>query len=156
MRPGDRLVCSFVEPVQTGQTFAKWLLHVTIVPWFRSDASSDDIANGLARAYAAIEPFEAVAGEETRFGPRKNRPATLLELPSSFTELEQRTRNYLHKKRALLIDETTKKRRQYRPHVTHQNDAALQAGDTFRCDRVYMVQQHGGHKEIVSEIELIR
>ena len=89
-----------------------------------------------------------------KFGPKKNRPARLVLLPTPFTEVEQKVRNYFHKKRAWLVDETTKKPRQFRPHVTVQKDNALIEGQTFKVHKLYMVEQKGDYKEIIAEIPL--
>lgn len=153
MTPGDRLVCAFVEPQSVGMTFQRWLLHVTIVPWFRLDDSPEVIAAGLTRALQTIPPFEAEVAEQAAFGPRK-RPVSLLVQPTLFTNVEAKVRGYLHKKRAWLVDETTKKYYDFRPHVTMQGGRQLQDGDTFRCDRLYIVEQKGDYKEIMSEIIL--
>jgi len=152
MVPADRLICTFVDQQDTGAQFKHWLLHVTIVPWFRLDDSSEAIAQGLARALKSIVPFEAFADGEAHFGPRKRRPVALLQQPTPFTNIEAKVRTYLHKKRAWLVDETTKRRYEFRPHVTAQGDAGLEPGDTFWCDRLYIVEQKGDYKEIVSEV----
>lgn len=88
------------------------------------------------------------------FGPRKNRPATLIAQPTPFTTVEQKARNYLHQKRAWLVDETTKRRHAFRPHVTAQAESRLIPGKIFTCDRLYIVEQMGNYKEVVGEIEL--
>src|SRR5437764_1481346 len=133
MQPGDRLVCAFIQPLDVGAQFKKWPLHVTVVPWFRFKDGSEQIAHGLQEALKPIQPFAAEVGEEVRFGPKKNRPANLL-LTSRFTEIEQRTRAYLHKKRAWLVDETTKVKRPYKPHITFQEDEHPTKGDIITCD----------------------
>lgn len=147
MLPGDRLVCAFVKPQAVGVTFQKWLLHVTIVPWFRLADGSEAIAAGLTRALAGMKPFEARAAEATLFGPHKNRPAMLLAQPSSFDEIEAKVRSYLHKKRAWLVDETTKRRYEFRPHVTAQGEQSVTTGQIFHCDRLYIVEQKGDYRQ---------
>ena len=154
MLSGDRLVCTFVEPQEVGVQFEKWLLHVTIVPWFRLDDSSEVIARGLEKALVSIWPFEATVAGETMMGSGKNRPAMLIGQPTPFAEIEGKVRAYLHKKRAWLVDETTKRHYDFRPHVTVQGDKSLNLGDSFRCATLYIVEQHGNYKEIVSEIHL--
>jgi 2'-5' RNA ligase len=154
MLPGDRLVCAFVEPHTKGETFRKWLLHVTIVPWFRLPDASDAIAQGLEQALKSIGPFKATIDGETIFGPRKNRPAMLIDPPTPFIEIERKVRGFLHKKRAWLVDETTKKQYEFRPHVTVQGEKKLNSGDTFLCDKLYIVEQKGDYKEIVGEVKL--
>lgn len=155
MLPGDRLVCAFVEPQRLGLQFKEWLLHVTIVPWFRVEDTSDAIAEGMHEALTTIEPFTATAGDTAYFGPRK-RTVRLLVQPTPFTHVEQKVRTYLHKKRAWLVDETTKRHYDFRPHVTEQEQQGLGEGQSFHCDRLYIVEQKGDYKEIVSEVFLDR
>jgi hypothetical protein len=87
-------------------------------------------------------------------GPRKNRPAMMIAQPTRLTGIEQKVRSYLHKKRAWLVDETTKRKYNFRPHVTTQGEHALQPGDKFYINRLYIVEQKGDYKEIMSEIHL--
>jgi 2'-5' RNA ligase len=143
-----------VEPQQIGATFQSWLLHVTIVPWFRLDAPSDVIARGLQEALLPIVPFEVQVNDQAMLGPRKNRPAMMIAQPTRLTGIEQKVRSYLHKKRAWLVDETTKRKYNFRPHVTTQGERALQPGDKFYINRLYIVEQKGDYKEIMSEIHL--
>lgn len=154
MLPGDRLVCAFVEPQETGNQFTRWILHVTVVPWFRSQDSSESIALGLTKALVSIKPFEVLIDEEAWFGPKKNRKAHLVKTPSPLSDIEARVRNYFHKKRAWLVDETTKRSRRFRPHVTVQNNSSLKIGDRFNIGKLYIVEQKGNYKEIVAEVPL--
>lgn len=154
MAPGDRLVCAFVRPLELGDTFPQWPLHVTIVPWFRLQDHTDHIVQGLTEALHPITPFTVTADAPILLGPRRNRPAILLRKPTPFQVIEQRVRTYFHKKRAWLVDETTKIRRGYRPHVTFQQNEQLQPGETFTCDRLYVIEQFGDKKAVVGEIIL--
>ncbi|HET7320688.1 MAG TPA: 2'-5' RNA ligase family protein [Candidatus Saccharimonadales bacterium] len=154
MLPGDRLVCAFVEPQATGTQIPQWLLHVTIVPWFRLGEATGQIAAGLSKALGTTGSFEVAAGETVMFGPKKNRSARLVGPTGPFEEIEQKVRIYLHKKRAWLVDETTKRPRQFRPHVTVQGSQGLGARQTFEVNKLYIVEQKGNYKEIVAEISL--
>jgi len=154
MLPGDRLICAFVEPQMVGARFKAWLLHVTIVPWFRLADSSDVIAEGLKKALGTVQSFEAIADGGAMLGPNKNRPVQLLQQPTPFTDIEAKVRVYLHKKRAWLVDETTKRHRTFLPHVTDQHELGLRSGDRFWCERIYIVEQKGGYKEVVAGVNL--
>lgn len=154
MLPGDRLICAFVYQVPVGRQFTRWLLHITIVPWFRLDETPEQLSEGIRRALTTIKPFEALAGEIVMFGPQKNRPARLIEPTQSLKEIERKTRNYLHKKRAWLVDETTKKQHLFRPHVTVQGKSGLNAHQNFEVNKLYIVEQKGNYKKIVAEITL--
>lgn len=153
MIPDDQLVCVFVEPpLQTN--FTRWPMHVTIVPWFRTPADTDDLSHELSVHLSDIKPFTAVAGEEAGFGFRGRKKVNLIELPSPFQDIEHIVRNILHGNDSWIVDETTKKKRQFLPHVTVQGTERLNKGDTFVCDNVYIVVQKGDHKEIRGIIEL--
>jgi 2'-5' RNA ligase len=151
MQPGDRLVCLFLQVYRVGDTFQQWPLHVTIVPWFRMPDSSAQLGSGLGRALGSLQPFTVVAADEARFGPRR-RLVRLLEPSGQLVTLEHKVRTYLHKKRAWLVDETTKRRYDFRPHVTAQAEQGLAPGATVLTDRLYIVEQKGDYKEIVSEV----
>ncbi len=155
MQPGDRLICAFTMPFTVGYRFGDWPLHVTVIPWFRLDDGSDRIADGLKQAFAGVAPFSATTGREVRLGPHKDRPARVLEPAGALPALEGASRRYLHKKRAWLVDETTKSRRPYLPHVTYQDQARLSENQALNFDRLYIVEQKGDHKEIVAEMPLV-
>ena len=153
MQPGDRHVCAFVDPVQVGHKFSKWLLHVTIVPWFRLPDSNEAVAEGLNEALKLIASFRAQVGEKARFGKKKRR-VNLIKEPVTFTEIELKVRDYFHHKKAWLVDETTKRQRQFRPHITFQDDKHLNSGDEITVESIYIVEQKGQHKEVVAQITL--
>lgn len=153
MLPGDRLICAFIEPRRTGHGFKDWPLHVTIIPWFRLEDTSESLAAGLRRAFTGIAPFKSTVRGTTRLGPKKDRSAHLLDT-EGYPELEKQARKYLRKKRAWLVDETTKARRPYLPHVTFQDGDHLEEGSTISCDRIYIVAQKGDRKTVESEIML--
>ncbi|HEY4161103.1 MAG TPA: 2'-5' RNA ligase family protein [Candidatus Saccharimonadales bacterium] len=154
MLSGDRLICAFVEPQAVGTQFKTWLLHVTIVPWFRLDESSEVLAEGLKRAMYGLEPFDVTTGNEAQFGPHRNRPVRLLAPTEQLERVEAKVRGYLHKKRAFLIDETTRKPYNFRPHVTAQSGFLLPRNAKLHIGRLYIVEQKGDYKETVSEVRL--
>jgi hypothetical protein len=150
MAPGDRLICAFTEPVEVGREFKEWLLHVTIVPWFRIDVATDDIAAALEDGLRDVVPFKAVMGPEEQF----SKPVNLVANPISFEQIAPRVREYLHRQHAWITDETTKRKWPFRPHVTVQKSGRLQEGDSFVCDRLYIVKQLGKHKVVEAAIML--
>lgn len=150
MKPGDRLVCAFVE--LPAKQFKGWPLHVTIVPWFRTGISSEQLKAELESCLGNIEPFGVAAAETKPFGHRKQ--ANLIAPPTPFMEIERRVRIVLKRHDAWLVDETTREKRPYSPHVTVQPAARLNSGDIFACDKLYIIEQLGDSKRITSTIEL--
>jgi 2'-5' RNA ligase len=112
------------------------------------------LAKGLEKALATIGTFEVSADGEALFGPRKTRPVRLLQVSDPLVQTEAKVRRYLHQKRAWLVDETTKKRYAFRPHVTTQEVERLPEGRRVHIDRLYIVEQKGSYKKIVSVINL--
>src|SRR6266480_1138891 len=106
MKPGDRLICLFVNPPIVGRNvrFKEWPLHVTIVPWFRLGTSHDELALELENTLLDLTQFEAVAGPNAGFGHNKSKVVSLVEPSPKFAEIEKRVRQTLKKHNAWLVD----------------------------------------------------
>lgn len=154
MRPGDRLVCAFVEPQAIGAQFKDWPLHITIVPWFRVDLPSAMLGDELAASYVGSKAFEVSVLAEAQFGYKKRKTVNLVTAPDLF-KLEGQTRRLLHAHKAWVVDEADNTRRGFRPHVTHLGDGRLKLreGDKFLCGKLYIVEQKGDIKEIAAVID---
>jgi 2'-5' RNA ligase len=151
MIPGDRLLCLFVEDKRSGDTFSEWPLHLTLVPWFRTDVRSEDLGRKLRERLGKLKPFDVIIEGEANFGARR-RLVSLVAEPTLLHTVEHEARDLLHEVGAWMVDETTKKRRQFRPHVTAQKSGRLHVGDSFSCGSIYIVGQLGGRKEIMEKI----
>ncbi len=153
MLPGDRLICALTEPRQVGFSFKDWLLHVTVVPWFRVEIDTLNLVIDLRQELAGVAPFQVVIGEENvRFGHQKSKLAAVVQSPTSFAGIESRVRGYLRRQHAWLVDETTKSKRDFRAHITAQKSGALRRGDRFSCASLYIIEQKGVQKEIIGEV----
>lgn len=154
MIPGDRLVCVFAEPHEPGDCFLTWPLHITVVPWFRAEIGSDALAAAIGKHVASITPFVVTMGSEAHFGRQGRKLVSLVELPSPLETLERQVRAVLRTYDAWIVDETTKRRQPFRPHVTAQGDERLFHGDSFVCDQLYIVEQLGGTKTVAGAVRL--
>lgn len=153
MLPGDRLLCAFVEKQAVGFMFKDWPLHITIVPWFRLDITSPQLAKQLKENYIGGTAFKVTTLDEAQFGYRKTKIVNLVAAPE-LMKLEGQTRRLLHAHKAWVVDEADKTRRGFRPHVTALSAGRAYEGDSFSCDRLYIVSQHGDFKQIDSVIML--
>lgn len=156
MVPGDRLVVVFVEQKQVGDTFKTWPLHITIVPWFRAETSSDELAAEICEGLADLEPFKAIVAGTAGFGRGGRKPVNLIQEPTFLSEVEQTVRNVLKRCASWLVDETTKIKRTFRPHVTHQGAEQVYEGDILMINRLYIIEQKGGYKEIAATVSLLQ
>lgn len=153
MLPGDRLICAFVKEQSAGSLFTDWPLHITIVPWFRLDISSTQLAEQLKKHYISSRSFRITVLDEAQFGYRKTKVVNLVAAPE-LMKLEGQTRRLLHAHKAWVVDEADKTRRGFRPHVTVLSAGRVHEGGRFNCDRLYIVSQHGDFKQIDSVIML--
>lgn len=137
-----------------GKIFKRWPLHVTIVPWFRTEVETRDLSMELKKLLSDMPALEVNIGKTTQFGYRKDKTVALVRLPSPLTKIERMVRHMLKSYRAWLADETTKSHRKYRPHVTDQADKRLRENEKFYCDRLYIIEQKGDYKEVVDKVKL--
>ena len=153
MKPGDRLVCAFVEPIAKAATFTDWPLHVTIVPWFRLDQSSSNLALLLLQNFTDHAAFTVYVRGENQFGYKKQKTVNLVSA-SQLLVIESQTRQVLHKQHAWIVDEADHTQRSFRPHVTVQRSRRVQEGDQFHCNRLYIISQQGNSKSVDEVIPL--
>jgi 2'-5' RNA ligase len=153
MQPGDRLICAFVDSISADKVFSQWPLHLTILPWFRVDISSQTLTSKLKRAYEGIKPFSITVLHTSQLGYKKQKTVNLVsaaELPL----IEHQTRDLLHENQAWIIDEADKSYRQYVPHITHQISGSCNEGENLLCARLFIVEQKGTTKKVVGVVEL--
>jgi hypothetical protein len=124
------------------------------VPWFRNDVPSPALADDLAGKTAGTKPFMMVMGQDSQFGHNKDKTASLVVVPSPIIAVEQTVRQALKAHDSWLVDETTRHKRTFTPHVTTQPNERLQPGDVFICDKLYIIEQKGGHKLVSGIVEL--
>lgn len=136
-RDGDRMIAGFVHPVQVGDTFTEWPLHVTIVSWFRTTLSTSQLDAVLAEAYKGVEPFVTTVGPEAYFGPLRSTLVNLITLPNQFTELFNRTMQVVNRHAIKMV---AKPHNPYRPHVTVHKHGRVHEGQTISCDRLYVIR----------------
>lgn len=154
MQPGDRLITAFIDRRETGERFNQWPPHITLIPWFRTDVASDELALEIQATLSHIRPFAVEIGQEERFGARGRKLVNLVNLPSPLEIIEEAARQVLKTHQAWLVDESTRLRHRFRPHVTVQKSGRVQEGDSFKCDRLYLVMQEGSSKLITDEVLL--
>ncbi len=153
MQKGDRLLCAFIKPQDQGYTFSDWPLHVTLIPWFRLDLSSNTLATELRDGFIGSKTFQVNVQGEANFGYKKRKQVNLALSPD-LMKLEGQSRRMLHRHHAWVVDEADHTRRGYHPHVTVQKNSRLQEGDIFKCDKLYIVEQRVEYKEVVAIVEL--
>lgn len=153
MVPGDRLLCIFIQN-QLENDFQQWPLHITIVPWFRTDISTKLLIQRLNDNLSDLTSFEITIAGETSFGYKGRKQVNLIEMPSPLEQIERIMRDILHEANSWLVDETTKLKRQFLPHVTMQGSHRVHEGDRYLVETLYIVEQKGDYKAVVGPVAL--
>lgn len=154
MTPGDRLVCAFLTPVPVGRPFTAWPLHITVLPWFRLAVNNQALTQKLTQLLTDFGPFKAIIEGEAYFGHRRSKLVNLVRPAEELMIAERRIRSWLHEQAAWLVDETTKRRHRFRPHVTAQGSRRVHEGEAYAIERLSVVEQQGSHKIVVGEVLL--
>jgi len=124
------LLAIMVEPLGEDE-FAKWPLHITLLPWFIPPKSEDEMIAVLRNFFQFKSSFEAVADEKTHFG---RIPIHLIKAFDGRQELVK-----LH--RELLADLQSKEYKvndinyvdlNFTPHITVKGDRTMQTGEVVQ------------------------
>lgn len=154
MKPGDRLVTALVGKHGPGETFKDWLLHVTIVAWFESNLSSEEIAQKLSQTLVGIKPFAVTMAGEERLGFGGTALVNVVAQPTPLMDIQKRVEKTLDELGVTMAGTRGTWGEAYKPHVTVQGNERLHEGDTWHCDRLYVVSQLGGNHRIDTEVVL--
>ena len=143
MRPGSLILVTMAEQVEQGYTFERkrqeWPLHVTLVPWFETDANKNDVIKRLTNTVRTLNAFDAVIGAEDNFGPNGDVRVNVVSDPHHFS--------FLHNVVVAALDELAPKyiseiymRENYKPHVTHHGTNHMHIGDIVHVQDVAVVE----------------
>lgn len=155
MQPGDRLVTALVNEHQVGKSFDEWLLHVTVVAWFRTPQTIHELGRLLTESVNGQGPFMVTMGNEERLGYQGRALVNLVRQPTPFMDIQAKVVRALQNSGADLMDLGTWGG-EYKPHVTAQGGKRLAAGTTWQCDRLYIIEkQAGSRKRIAAQIPLM-
>lgn len=157
-RPGDRLIVAFVE-APPRSSFVSWPLHVTLMPWFASKLTDEQLRQVVQHALQGATPFQAELGEEAYFGHNPHVPVRVVATPNGFVDLHERILRAFTDNPHIKLLVTEHIGTEFRAHITQHHDANLPAGEHIFCDRIHIVelakiQAGGALKTIKTEVDL--
>lgn len=129
-----------LEPLQVGESFAvkSWPLHITVLPPFKTDAASSEIADVIAAAASSQTALTAIAGHDEMFGRREDVPVTVIEDNPALTQLHRALVDAL-KPFAARPDERAFTGRGFRAHVTIKGPRRVHEGDVLPLTQIALV-----------------
>jgi 2'-5' RNA ligase len=144
--PGDCILVYFLSEQSEGFEFKRtrndWPMHITLVPWFVTDAA--DLDEQLQNCAREAAPFDVVLGDEAQFNPD-----TRVTIPADTQDISQ-----LHDQLLKCVEASGGKlrtdrwiRESYKAHVTHHDSQPIpRSGDTYRVDSFSMVTLLPGNR----------
>lgn len=128
-------------------------MHLTVVPWFRVELASGQLAGMLFVKLADVPDFFVKVEGRGGFGHR-HKEAAQVNRPDELIGLEKVVRGTLKDQNAWMVDESTRLKHEFSPHVTDQKTERLEAGDEFWVHGLYIISQQGEYKQIDAEVPL--
>lgn len=147
-----------LEPLDNGEQFIGWPLHITLVPtWFGTAKSAAAILGDVSGVAEAFQPFAVRGIQRTRFGWRGSVPVTAVASPPMH-DLHRGLLAMLQAGPYTLL-RTNHMGDSYQPHVTKKGSAEFKPGHEVMLDRIYLVKAAAGNrrtrvKTIIGTIEL--
>lgn len=149
----EYIVAYMLKPLDEGQQFEKWPLHMTILPWFSSpDASqTEKIVADMAASHA---PLTLKADGTAQFGHDRT-----VRLIVSTDRLSQLYDDLSQQLKDAGSEFTVKLYEAYQPHVTVKDTEDVQSDSEVIVDTMYLIQapRNGmghGTKKVVAKFGL--
>jgi 2'-5' RNA ligase len=158
-RPGDCVLVSLLQPLAPAERFRHWPLHFTVMPWFRTPLSDQDIHAEFGNIIHSFPRFTLTMGQEAYFGHDGKVPVRVAQSPNQLEKLHTELFAMMQQHPKFHILDMQHCGKNFRAHVTLHTDEPLREGDIVACNELQLVRlSHihpgGSTKEIVSEVRL--
>ncbi len=132
-------------------------LHCTIVHWFESGLTQDELLSVIEPILKSSTPFVITSGEIELFGDNNDLPMHLIDKTSELEGLHKRLIVALEKRGVIYL------RPQYilegwRPHVTNQDGKEFKSGSQQTVRAAYLIESEGtvekGPFNVLARVEI--
>lgn len=134
-------IISSLEPLQRGDTFESWPLHVTVMTWFSLPTHQERaFDNALRNRMHDIKPFEVTGAKQELFGPDSDVPVRLLGRVGMLGSLHNQILPVIERMSGEIIPENSDFVGDgYRPHITDQPHGRFGEGETVLLDSMQLI-----------------
>lgn len=150
----ERLVVAhLIEPTDVGVTFAAWPLHITLLPWFRTEEVwAEEV---FRRCAADLRACRVVLGARqlgpvALFGEAEDIPVRPIGDSTALGVAHGVLLSNLHP----FLDDKTFIGGSYNPHVTIRNNPDPGEGAQIDIATLSMIRHDGEHKTVVETVKL--
>lgn len=137
-REKEYILAFFLDPQEQGEQFIKWPLHITLVPWFRSEFGTQRLWKDINAITSGIKWFPARGIARSLFGRRGDVAVT--EVVSSQLHDLHRALMTIFDNDAYNMTAADHTGVNYSPHVTKKGSAELKPGHEVVVDSVYLIE----------------
>jgi len=128
-----------IEPIVAGEVYERLPLHATLVHWFKTDLSANEVLALTRDVFEKAAPIELVSEAPALFGHEHDIPVHTLAYNARVRALHWKLLQKLFHAR---VDHTEPKfiGHGYSPHVTPRPGRAFVPGSRARVTYVYLVE----------------
>lgn len=148
----DLVVVALLDELNIGDTFAKWPLHLTILPWF-SYHKLDGFLDQIKEVVQETEQVEVRIGMRTMWG---GRVVSLTQYSVALHRLHDQLLKIAINHGRIRHTGNEFTGRSYTPHITHQGHHAVHEGQKIMIKNVYIIESGMSRhvKTVVGKIDL--
>ncbi len=133
------VLISALEPLERGDQFEQWPLHVTIVPWFALPKEREQaFLNALVNRVYGKSSFVTTGGDEALFGPDKDVRVRKLRRIGALAALHNIALGAVHDFDGVVDGGYVG--RDYVPHVTYQGERGIEEGQELELSAMQLVR----------------
>lgn len=131
------LLAYMVEPLGE-ETFSRWPLHITLVPWFEYGEGEANLINDLSSQIPRkVRMIKGRVGQRTWFG--YDLPVRLVEPKDELKRLHDQLLEEVEQVGGGLSDKTFAGPR-YNPHITVRGQRVIEGGQKLSIDKITLVK----------------
>ena len=127
-----------IDPIVVGETYDSFPLHCTLVHWFKTNKSYQDIDELIRPALKKVSPFTVTSVTPAMYGPNFDIPVHLIKKTT--------TLDSLHKQLVSALEPCNPTHTipyigdGYGPHVTDTDKQALTPGESHTITNIYLLE----------------
>lgn len=133
----EYLLAFMLEPLEKGDQFIGWPLHITLVPWFRSNFGSEHVARDIEATILGTDRLTVRGITRSMLGRQRNVPVTDV-VSSDLHDLHRKLLTVFDND-AYTLSDSKYTGANYRPHVTKKGNKELKPGHEIEIDSLYLV-----------------
>lgn len=132
----EYMLAVLLEQKNQGESFGRWPLHVTLVPWFELKQPLADVVAGLTDVLRSCQSFSVKIGHKHTL---HGKAVTLVEPSAALHALHMNLVDFVDE--CGLLDKSTNFiGKDYVPHITEKINATVQPGFNVAVKKIYLIE----------------